>query len=187
MAIKRLTKLSKDSQISIQNIVNIGNGGVINWVPDDFNAAINEARNQFSDSIGAPRIPNVKWEDIGGLDLVKDEILDTIDMPLKHPELFNNGLKKRSGILFYGPPGTGKTLLAKAIATNFSLNFFSVKGPELLNMYIGNQKPMFVVFSKELVMLKPCVIFFDELDSVAPKRGNQGDSGVLWIELYLNY
>ena len=74
-------------------------------------------------------------------------------MPLKHPELFNNGLKKRSGILFYGPPGTGKTLLAKAIATNFSLNFFSVKGPELLNMYIGNQKPMFVVFSKELVML----------------------------------
>ena len=99
------------------------------------------------------RIPNVKWEDIGGLDLVKDEILDTIDMPLKHPELFNNGLKKRSGILFYGPPGTGKTLLAKAIATNFSLNFFSVKGPELLNMYIGNQKPMFVVFSKELVML----------------------------------
>lgn len=71
MAIKRLTKLSKDSQISIQNIVNIGNGGVINWVPDDFNAAINEARNQFSDSIGAPRIPNVKWEDIGGLILLK--------------------------------------------------------------------------------------------------------------------
>ena len=187
MAIKRLTKLSKDSQISIQNIVNIGNGGVINWVPDDFNAAINEARNQFSDSIGAPRIPNVKWEDIGGLDLVKDEILDTIDMPLKHPELFNNGLKKRSGILFYGPPGTGKTLLAKAIATNFSLNFFSVKGPELLNMYIGESEANVRRVFQRARDAKPCVIFFDELDSVAPKRGNQGDSGVLWIELYLNY
>lgn len=177
LAIKRLTKLSKDSQISIQNIVNIGNGGVINWVPDDFNAAINEARNQFSDSIGAPRIPNVKWEDIGGLDLVKDEILDTIDMPLKHPELFNNGLKKRSGILFYGPPGTGKTLLAKAIATNFSLNFFSVKGPELLNMYIGESEANVRRVFQRARDAKPCVIFFDELDSVAPKRGNQGDSG----------
>lgn len=177
LAIKRLIKLSEDSKISIQNIVNIGNGGVINWVPDDFNAAINEARNQFSDSIGAPRIPNVKWEDIGGLDLVKDEILDTIDMPLKHPELFNNGLKKRSGILFYGPPGTGKTLLAKAIATNFSLNFFSVKGPELLNMYIGESEANVRRVFQRARDAKPCVIFFDELDSVAPKRGNQGDSG----------
>lgn len=95
LAIKRLSKLSKELNISVENLINIGNGGVITWIPDDFEAAINEARNQFSDSIGAPRIPNVKWEDIGGLDLVKDEILDTIDMPLKHPELFNNGLKKK--------------------------------------------------------------------------------------------
>ncbi|RCK67202.1 Peroxisomal biogenesis factor 6 [Candida viswanathii] len=177
LAIKRLTKLSKDSNISLSNILDIGNGGVINWTPEDFNSAINEARNQFSDSIGAPRIPNVKWEDIGGLDLVKDEILDTIDMPLKHPELFNNGLKKRSGILFYGPPGTGKTLLAKAIATNFSLNFFSVKGPELLNMYIGESEANVRRVFQRARDAKPCVIFFDELDSVAPKRGNQGDSG----------
>ena len=96
---KRLTKLSKSSGITLSNVLDIGNGGVINWIPEDFNLAINEARNQFSDSIGAPRIPNVKWEDIGGLDLVKDEILDTIDMPLKHPELFNNGLKKE--VVFY--------------------------------------------------------------------------------------
>lgn len=107
-------------------------------------------------------------------------------MPLKHPELFNNGLKKRSGILFYGPPGTGKTLLAKAIATNFSLNFFSVKGPELLNMYIGESEANVRRVFQRARDAKPCVIFFDELDSVAPKRGNQGDSGVLWIELYLN-
>ena len=80
-------------------------------------------------------------------------------MPLKHPELFNNGLKKRSGILFYGPPGTGKTLLAKAIATNFSLNFFSVKGPELLNMYIGESEANVRRVFQRARDAKPCVIF----------------------------
>lgn len=176
-AINRLHKLSTTLEINLNKLVRISNGGEITWTPDDFNEAINEARNQFSDSIGAPRIPNVKWEDIGGLDLVKDEILDTIDMPLKHPELFKSGIKKRSGILFYGPPGTGKTLLAKAIATNFSLNFFSVKGPELLNMYIGESEANVRRVFQRARDAKPCVIFFDELDSVAPKRGNQGDSG----------
>lgn len=177
LAIIRLIDLARNSNISLEKLIRVGNGGLITWIPDDFNKAINEARNQFSDSIGAPRIPDVRWEDIGGLDLVKDEILDTIDMPLKHPELFSNGLKKRSGILFYGPPGTGKTLLAKAIATNFSLNFFSVKGPELLNMYIGESEANVRRVFQKARDAKPCVIFFDELDSVAPKRGNQGDSG----------
>lgn len=177
IGIKRLTSLTEKLSLSLEKILKIGNGSVITLIPEDFNTAINEARNQYSDSIGAPRIPNVKWEDIGGLDVVKDEILDTIDMPLKHPELFNNGLKKRSGILFYGPPGTGKTLLAKAIATNFSLNFFSVKGPELLNMYIGESEANVRRVFQKARDAKPCVIFFDELDSVAPKRGNQGDSG----------
>lgn len=176
-AIKRLFKLAKNSHIELKKIIKVGNGGHVVLIPEDFEQAINEARNQFSDSIGAPRIPNVKWEDIGGLDLVKDEILDTIDLPLKHPELFSSGLKKRSGILFYGPPGTGKTLLAKAIATNFSLNFFSVKGPELLNMYIGESEANVRRVFQRARDAKPCVIFFDELDSVAPKRGNQGDSG----------
>lgn len=177
LRVKRVVKLSKDLGIPVLQLLKVGNGGSLVLIPEDFDKAINEARNQFSDSIGAPRIPNVKWEDIGGLDLVKDEILDTIDMPLKHPELFSNGLKKRSGILFYGPPGTGKTLLAKAIATNFSLNFFSVKGPELLNMYIGESEANVRRVFQKARDAKPCVIFFDELDSVAPKRGNQGDSG----------
>ncbi|CAH2355259.1 peroxisomal biogenesis factor 6 [[Candida] railenensis] len=177
LVIARMKDVAATLNISVRSTVVIGNGGLLQLTPEDFNKSINEARNQFSDSIGAPRIPNVKWEDIGGLDLVKDEILDTIDMPLKHPELFNNGLKKRSGILFYGPPGTGKTLLAKAIATNFSLNFFSVKGPELLNMYIGESEANVRRVFQRARDAKPCVIFFDELDSVAPKRGNQGDSG----------
>lgn len=177
IALKRSNSLAKANKITLEKLVRVGNGGFVVIDSEDFDKAINEARDQFSDSIGAPKIPNVKWEDIGGLDLVKDEILDTIDMPLKHPELFSNGLKKRSGILFYGPPGTGKTLLAKAIATNFSLNFFSVKGPELLNMYIGESEANVRRVFQKARDAKPCVIFFDELDSVAPKRGNQGDSG----------
>lgn len=174
LASDRLEEVSLDQNVDIGNVLN---HNPIKLIPQDFEKAINDARNKFSDAIGAPRIPNVTWDDIGGLDMVKGEILDTIDMPLKHPELFSNGVKKRSGILFYGPPGTGKTLLAKAIATNFSLNFFSVKGPELLNMYIGESEANVRKVFQRARDAKPCVVFFDELDSVAPKRGNQGDSG----------
>lgn len=151
--------------------------GVVAIISEDFEHAITDARSKYSDSIGAPKIPNVKWSDVGGLEGVKKEILDTIEMPLKHPHLFSDGVKKRSGVLFYGPPGTGKTLLAKAIATNFSLNFFSVKGPELLNMYIGESEANVRKVFQKARDARPCVVFFDELDSVAPKRGNQGDSG----------
>ncbi len=143
----------------------------------DYAAALGQVRSAYSESIGAPKIPNVTWDDVGGLASVKDEILDTIQLPLEHPELFSDGLKKRSGILLYGPPGTGKTLLAKAVATSCSLNFFSVKGPELLNMYIGESEANVRRVFQKARDAKPCVIFFDELDSVAPKRGNQGDSG----------
>ncbi|KAK9241195.1 P-loop containing nucleoside triphosphate hydrolase protein [Lipomyces kononenkoae] len=152
-------------------------GGYLKLVPRDFENATSDARRKYSDSIGAPRIPTVKWEDVGGLSEAKSEILDTIEMPLKFPELFSGGVKKRSGILFYGPPGTGKTLLAKAIATTFSLNFFSVKGPELLNMYIGESESNVRKVFQRARDARPCIVFFDELDSVAPKRGNQGDSG----------
>ncbi|CAL9732552.1 peroxisomal ATPase Pex6p [Monosporozyma unispora] len=153
------------------------NNNIIHVTMNQLKIAINTARDEFSVSIGAPKIPNVTWDDIGGVDLVKGEIMDTIDMPLRHPELFSSGSKQRSGILFYGPPGTGKTLMAKAIATNFSLNFFSVKGPELLNMYIGESEANVRRVFQKAREARPCVIFFDEIDSVAPKRGNQGDSG----------
>ena len=143
----------------------------------DFDHAVEAARKNFADAIGAPKIPNVSWEDVGGLENVKDAVMETIQLPLERPELFAKGMKKRSGILFYGPPGTGKTLLAKAIATEFSLNFFSVKGPELLNMYIGESEANVRRVFQRARDARPCVVFFDELDSVAPKRGNQGDSG----------
>ncbi|KAF1949431.1 AAA-domain-containing protein [Byssothecium circinans] len=143
----------------------------------DFDGAVDAARKNFADAIGAPKIPNVGWSDVGGLSHVKDAVMETIQLPLARPELFAKGMKKRSGILFYGPPGTGKTLLAKAIATEFSLNFFSVKGPELLNMYIGESEANVRRVFQRARDARPCVVFFDELDSVAPKRGNQGDSG----------
>ncbi|KAI9764498.1 MAG: peroxisomal assembly protein [Geoglossum simile] len=143
----------------------------------DFDIAVDHARKNFADAIGAPKIPNVSWDDVGGLKNVKDAVMETIQLPLERPELFAKGMKKRSGILFYGPPGTGKTLLAKAIATEFSLNFFSIKGPELLNMYIGESEANVRRVFQRARDARPCVVFFDELDSVAPKRGNQGDSG----------
>lgn len=144
---------------------------------EDFDLAVDAARKNFADAVGAPKIPNVGWDDVGGLENVKDAVMETIQLPLERPELFAKGMKKRSGILFYGPPGTGKTLLAKAIATEFSLNFFSVKGPELLNMYIGESEANVRRVFQRARDARPCVVFFDELDSVAPKRGNQGDSG----------
>jgi peroxin-6 len=143
----------------------------------DLDIAVGGVRKSFADAIGAPKIPNVTWDDVGGLTHVKDAVMETIQLPLERPELFAKGVKKRSGILLYGPPGTGKTLLAKAIATEYSLNFFSVKGPELLNMYIGESEANVRRVFQRARDARPCVVFFDELDSVAPKRGNQGDSG----------
>ncbi|KAG9082714.1 peroxisomal assembly protein [Ceratobasidium sp. UAMH 11750] len=143
----------------------------------DLESALDAARAAYSESIGAPKIPNVSWDDVGGLAHVKSDILDTIQLPLEHPELFADGMKKRSGILLYGPPGTGKTLLAKAVATSCALNFLSVKGPELLNMYIGESEANVRRVFQRARDARPCVVFFDELDSVAPRRGQAGDSG----------
>ncbi|KAL1626917.1 peroxisomal assembly protein [Diplodia seriata] len=125
---------------TIQDVQLAGGSATASLTTVDLTTAVDAARKNFADSIGAPKIPNVQWSDVGGLTNVKEAVTETIQLPLQRPELFARGMKKRSGILFYGPPGTGKTLLAKAIATSFSLNFFSVKGPELLNMYIGESE-----------------------------------------------
>lgn len=118
----------------------------------------------------------MKWADVGGLADAKEDILQTIMLPIEKPHLFKNGMVQRSGLLFYGPPGTGKTLLAKAIATECQMNFISVKGPELLNMYVGeSEKNVREVFERARENL-PCIVFFDELDSLAPARGKGADS-----------
>uniref|UniRef100_A0AAY4A415 Peroxisomal ATPase PEX6 n=1 Tax=Denticeps clupeoides TaxID=299321 RepID=A0AAY4A415_9TELE len=147
-------------------------------VGDDFSSALKFLQDAHSHTIGAPKIPLVSWEDVGGLQQVKREILDTIQLPLEQSELVSLGLR-RSGLLLYGPPGTGKTLLAKAVATECSMTFLSVKGPELINMYVGkSEENIREVFSKAR-SAAPCIIFFDELDSLAPNRGHSGDSGGL--------
>lgn len=174
---KRVETLAAAKGVSISDVHYSGGPLISNVTVADFNEAIGCARSTFSDSIGAPKIPTVTWKDVGGLADQKSSIMETISLPLTRPELFAKGMRKRSGILFYGPPGTGKTLLAKAIATEFSLNFFSVKGPELLNMYIGESEANVRRIFQRARDARPCVVFFDELDSVAPKRGNQGDSG----------
>src|SRR5271155_4468565 len=123
--------------------------------------------------------PNVKWEDIGGLEKIKDELRETVQYPVEHPEKFVKfGLQPSKGVLFYGPPGTGKTLLAKAIANECAANFISVKGPELLSMWFGESESNIRDIFDKARAAAPCVVFLDELDSIAKSRGGSvGDAG----------
>ncbi|KAH8116373.1 AAA ATPase [Phellopilus nigrolimitatus] len=123
-------------------------------------------------------VPTVNWDDIGGLDKVKQELQETVQYPVEHPDKFiKYGMSPSKGVLFYGPPGTGKTLLAKAIANECQANFISIKGPELLTMWFGESEAnVRDVFDKARAAA-PCVMFFDELDSIAKARGGSGASG----------
>lgn len=118
----------------------------------------------------------VRWEDVGGLNEVKQDIIDAIQMTIDFPQLKKSGLR-RTGVLLYGPPGTGKTLLAKAVASECDLNFINVKGPELLNEYVGQSEDNIRKLFQKARDSSPSVIFFDEIDSLAPNRGQAGDSG----------
>jgi transitional endoplasmic reticulum ATPase len=123
--------------------------------------------------------PNTTWEDIGGLEPVKQDLKEAVEWPLKNPQVFENlGVRPPRGILLYGPPGTGKTLLARAVAKESEANFILVNGPELLNEFVGeSEKGIRKVFEKAR-QASPCIIFFDEMDSIAPKRGRNTDTGV---------
>ncbi|KAJ4895188.1 Peroxisome biogenesis protein 6 [Raphanus sativus] len=175
---EKINPLSGDPLgVDVDQPSQLGNTTETQTAKDDFTKALDRSKKRNASALGAPKVPNVKWDDVGGLEDVKSSILDTVQLPLLHKDLFSSGLRKRSGVLLYGPPGTGKTLLAKAVATECSLNFLSVKGPELINMYIGeSEKNVRDIFEKAR-SARPCVIFFDELDSLAPARGASGDSG----------
>ncbi|GAX80982.1 hypothetical protein CEUSTIGMA_g8417.t1 [Chlamydomonas eustigma] len=124
-------------------------------------------------------VPNTTWEDIGGLEGVKRELQELIQYPVEHPEKFEKfGMAPSKGVLFYGPPGCGKTLLAKAIANECQANFISIKGPELLTMWFGESEANVREIFDKARGSAPCVLFFDELDSIAVQRGSSaGDAG----------
>merc|ERR1711871_618917 len=123
--------------------------------------------------------PDVTWDDIGGLEKVKQELQETIQYPIEHPEKYKFfGMDPSKGVLFYGPPGCGKTLLAKAIANECQSNFISIKGPELLSMWFGESEGNVREVFDKARQAAPCVLFFDELDSIASARGSSsGDGG----------
>jgi len=124
--------------------------------------------------------PNVRWDDIGGLEDVKQELRECVEWPLKHPEAFERmGIKPPKGVLLFGPPGCGKTLLAKAVATESEANFISVKGPELLSKWVGESERGIREVFRRARTVSPAIIFFDEIDALAPRRDLiYGDAGV---------
>merc|ERR1719163_734534 len=124
-------------------------------------------------------IPDITWEDIGGLEQVKRELMETVQYPVEHPEKYEKfGMSPSKGVLFYGPPGCGKTLMAKAVANECQANFISIKGPELLTMWFGESEANVRELFEKARAAAPCVLFFDELDSIASARGgSSGDGG----------
>ncbi|OAE28676.1 hypothetical protein AXG93_312s1050 [Marchantia polymorpha subsp. ruderalis] len=126
---------------------------------------------------GFATIPDVSWDDVGSLGTVREELEFSISRPIKYPEEYQAmGLDMATGVLLYGPPGCGKTLVAKAIANEAGANFISVKGPELLNKYVGeSERAVRQLFTRARASA-PCVLFFDEMDAMAPKRGSDGNA-----------
>ncbi len=117
-------------------------------------------------------VPKVTWDDVGGLEHAKQELREAVEWPLKYPELFSTlNVRPPKGILLYGPPGTGKTLLAKAVANESNANFISVKGPELLSKWVGESEKHVREMFRKARQVAPCIIFFDEIDALAPRRG----------------
>ena len=151
-------------------------------VPAEILEKINVTMNDFEDSLKEVppssmrevlvESPNVHWEDVGGMEETKQELKEAIEWPLKYREIFEyTDVKPPKGIMLYGPPGTGKTLVAKAVATESEVNFISIKGPELLSKWVGeSEKGVREIFRKAR-QAAPCIIFFDEIDSIVPPRG----------------
>jgi len=123
--------------------------------------------------------PKVKWEDIGGLEDAKQEIKEAVEWPLKNPEAFKRmGIRPPRGILLYGPSGCGKTLIAKAVAAESQANFICIKGPEVISKWVGESEKAVREIFKKARQVSPCIVFFDEIDSIASKRGMASDNKV---------
>ncbi len=177
-AIRALRRILPEINLEAENIpADILNKIIVTMA--DFQEALKEVEPSAMREV-LVEVPDVKWDDIGGLNNVKEELKEAVEWPLKYSDVFTQlNATPPKGLLLYGPPGTGKTLLAKAVANESQANFISVKGPELLNKYVGeSEKAVREVFRKAR-QASPCIIFFDEIDSVAPVRGSSaGDSQV---------
>jgi transitional endoplasmic reticulum ATPase len=151
-------------------------------IPEEVLKALKIEKKDFEEALKSVRpsamrevlveTPNIGWEDVGGLNKVKEELKEAVEWPLKFPDSFKRlGIRPPRGILIYGPPGTGKTLLAKAVAKESEANFIQVKGPSLLSMWVGKSEEGVRKIFERARQVSPCVVFFDEIDSLAGKRG----------------
>ncbi len=154
----------------------------VTW--EDFQQALKEIEPSAMREV-LVEIPKVTWNDVGGLEDVKREIIEAVEWPLKYPEKFKKfGIKPPKGVLLYGPPGTGKTLIAKAVANETNANFISVKGGEILSKWLGESEKAIRKIFRKARQVAPCIIFFDEIDAIAQMRGF--DEGSRAVERVLN-
>ena len=169
-----LPRINLDSEIIDEELLE-----QMEVLKDDFDEALKEVLPSGIREVFV-EVPNVSWEDVGGLEELKQKLIEAVDWPLSHPKIFSRmGISPPKGILLYGPPGCGKTLLARAVATESKANFISIKGPELLSKWVGESEKAIREVFRKAKMASPCIIFFDEFDSIAPSRGRHtSDSGV---------
>jgi transitional endoplasmic reticulum ATPase len=145
---------------------------------DDFQEALREMEPSAMREV-LVEIPHTTWKDVGGLDEVKRQLREVVEMPLDNPESYKRlGVRPAKGVLLYGPPGTGKTLLAKAVATESKANFISIKGPEIMSKWLGESEKAVRQAFKKAKQVAPSVVFLDEIDAIAPKRGSSSDTNV---------
>ncbi|MBN1389368.1 MAG: CDC48 family AAA ATPase [Candidatus Thermoplasmatota archaeon] len=143
---------------------------------EDFKEALKEIEPSAMREV-LVEVSNVTWEQIGGLNGVKQRLIETVEWPLTDPDAFRNvGIKPPRGVLLYGPPGTGKTLLAKAVATETKANFISIKGPEVLSKWVGDSEKAVREIFKKAKQVAPCIVFLDEIDALAPRRSSAADN-----------
>uniref|UniRef100_A0AAA9U0I1 vesicle-fusing ATPase n=1 Tax=Bos taurus TaxID=9913 RepID=A0AAA9U0I1_BOVIN len=151
--------------------------GLVKITLKDFLQGMNDIRPSAMREV-AVDVPNVSWSDIGGLENVKLKLKQAVEWPLKHPESFTQmGIQPPKGVLLYGPPGCSKTMIAKALANESGLNFLAIKGPELMNKYVGESERAVREIFRKARAVAPSIIFFDELDALAVERGSSSGAG----------